>query len=54
LPLKIPRARSERINIDFVSKLPMTKKGNDTIVTIIDGLIKKVIWFATKEADLIR
>jgi hypothetical protein len=40
-PLKILRARGERVNIDFVTKLPVTKIRNDTIITIIDGLTKK-------------
>jgi hypothetical protein len=32
--------------------LPTTKSGNDTIVTIIDGLSKHVRWLATTEANL--
>jgi hypothetical protein len=40
-PLEIPMACRERINIDFITKLPITEKGNDTIVTIVDGLIKR-------------
>lgn len=51
-PLDIPAARGERINIDFVTKLPTSTSGNDTIVTIVDGLTKRVRWFATKEAEL--
>jgi hypothetical protein len=51
-PLDIPAARGERVNIDFITKLPTTTAGNDTIVTIIDGLTKRVRWFPTTEADL--
>jgi hypothetical protein len=38
--LEIPRARSNRINIDLATKLPMTKTGNNTIITIVDALTK--------------
>lgn len=44
--------RGECINIDFVTKLPCTAIGNDSIITIIDGLTKWVHWFARREADL--
>jgi hypothetical protein len=50
-PLEITISRGERINIDFVTELPVTKAGNNTIVMIIDGLTKHVQWFATREAD---
>jgi hypothetical protein len=50
--LEIPATRGERINIDFTAKLPITKNGNDTIVTITDGLRKRVRRFAEKEAEL--
>ena len=51
-PLEVPVARGDRVNIDFVTKLPSSQSGMDTIVTIIDGLSKRVRWFAAKEADL--
>jgi len=49
-PLDIPENRWERINIDFITKLPTTESGNDTIVTFIDGLTKRAHWVATREA----
>jgi hypothetical protein len=36
-----------------VTKLPKTTLGNDTIVTIIDGLMKPVRWFAMREINLL-
>ena len=50
--LEVPSARWQRINIDFVTKLPLSDKGNDTIITFIDGLTKRCHWVATKEKDL--
>ena len=48
-PLDIPEDRWKRINIDFITKLPTTESGNDTIVTFIDGLTKRAHWVATQE-----
>jgi hypothetical protein len=51
-PLDVPEHRWQRINIDFVVKLPKSKDGNDTIITIIDALTKRAHWIATKEDGL--
>jgi hypothetical protein len=51
-PLDIPEERWRRINIDFITKLPTTAQGNDTIVTIIDALTKRAHWFPAKEVEL--
>jgi hypothetical protein len=51
-PLDIPDERWRRINVDFITKLPTTANGNDTIITIIDALTKRAHWIATREADL--
>jgi hypothetical protein len=51
-PLDIPDERWRRINIDFITKLPVTKDGNDTIITIIDALTKRAHWIATTEKHL--
>jgi hypothetical protein len=51
-PLDIPEERWRRINVDFITKLPMTTKGNDTIITFIDGLTKRAHWVATTEKTL--
>jgi hypothetical protein len=50
--LDIPEERWKRINIDFVTKLPTKEKGNDTIITFIDGLTKRSHWVATTEKTL--
>jgi hypothetical protein len=50
--LDIPEERWRRINIDFITKLPTTARGNDTIITIIDALTKRAHWIAAKEAEL--
>jgi hypothetical protein len=49
-PLDIPNARWESIGIDFITKLPTTTRGNDTIVTFIDRLTKRAHWYAIKES----
>jgi bifunctional DNase/RNase len=52
LPLEIPSSCRERVNIDFVTKLPTTPRNHDMIVTIIDSLTKRVHRFTIKEANL--
>ena len=37
-PLPIPLERAERVNIDFVTKLPTSEAGHDAVATIIDHL----------------
>jgi hypothetical protein len=51
-PLDIPANRGERINIDIITKPPVTTKGNGTIITIVDGLTKRVHWIAASETGL--
>jgi len=51
-PLPIPLERAERVNIDFVTKLPTSKAGHDAVTTIIDPLTKRARWIPVKEADL--
>jgi hypothetical protein len=60
-PLEIPKRRWERINVDFITKLPETVAdradgsmygGNDTIITFIDALTKRAHWVATREKHL--
>jgi transposase InsO family protein len=51
-PLDVPDERWRRINIDFITKLPTTKLGHDTIITIIDALTKRAHWLSTKESEL--
>jgi hypothetical protein len=51
-PLEVPDRRWERINVDFITKLPKTRNGNDTIITFIDSLTKRAHWVATSEKEL--
>jgi hypothetical protein len=51
-PLEVPDRRWERINVDFITKLPKTSNGNDTIITFIDTLTKRAHWVATSEKEL--
>jgi hypothetical protein len=51
-PLDILGEWGRRINIDFITKLPTTTKGNDTIISFIDGLTKRTHWVATTEKSL--
>jgi len=51
-PLSIPLQRAERVNIDFVTKLPTSEAGHDAVATIIDPLMKRARWIPVKEADL--
>jgi len=39
--LPTPQERAERVNIDFVTKLPMSESGYDAGVTTIDPLTKR-------------
>ena len=38
------------MGIDFITKLPVSTRGNDTIVTFIDRLTKRAHWYAIREA----
>jgi len=51
--LPIPLERTERVNIDFVTKLPMSESGYDAVVTINDPLTKRARWIPFKQAELI-
>jgi len=51
-PLPIPLERADRVNIDFVTKLPTLEAGHDAVATIIDPLTKRARWIPVKEANL--
>jgi transposase InsO family protein len=51
-PLPIPQERGERVNIDFITKLPRSKEGYDAVATVIDPLTKRARWIPVTEADL--
>ncbi|GJZ78549.1 hypothetical protein Tco_0643386 [Tanacetum coccineum] len=48
---EIPMWKWERIMMDFVTKLPRTSNGHDTIWVIIDRLTKSVHFIPTQETD---
>jgi transposase InsO family protein len=50
--LPIPTERAERINIDFITKLPVGEGGYDAVATIIDPLTKRARWIPVKESSL--
>nr|GEW17410.1 putative reverse transcriptase domain-containing protein [Tanacetum cinerariifolium] len=51
IQLEIPTWKSERIMMDFVTKLPITSNGHDTIWVIVDCLTKSAHFIPTKEID---
>ncbi|GKF55366.1 reverse transcriptase domain-containing protein, partial [Tanacetum coccineum] len=48
---EIPMWKWERITIDFITKLPKTSNGHDTIWVIVDRLTKSVHFIPTRETD---
>lgn len=50
-PLEIPVWKWEKITMDFITKLPKTQRGNDTIWVIVDRLTKSAHFLAIKESS---
>ncbi|GKC86115.1 reverse transcriptase domain-containing protein, partial [Tanacetum coccineum] len=48
---EIPMWKWERITMDFITKLPKTSNGHDTIWVIIDHLTKSAHFIPTRETD---
>ncbi|GJU34824.1 putative reverse transcriptase domain-containing protein [Tanacetum coccineum] len=48
---EIPMWKWERITMDFVTKLPKTSNGHDTIWVIVDRLSKSAHYIPTRETD---
>ncbi|GJS22763.1 putative reverse transcriptase domain-containing protein [Tanacetum coccineum] len=48
---EIPQWKWDNITMDFVTKLPRTQRGNDTIWVIIDRLTKSAHFLPMKETD---
>ncbi|GKD45641.1 putative reverse transcriptase domain-containing protein [Tanacetum coccineum] len=48
---EIPMWKWERITMDFITKLPKTSNGHDTIWVIVDRLTKSVHFIPTRETD---
>jgi hypothetical protein len=51
-PWEVLSERWQRINIDFITKLPVSDV-NDTIITFVDDQTTRATWMATTEKDLI-
>ncbi|GJX12377.1 reverse transcriptase domain-containing protein [Tanacetum coccineum] len=49
--LEIPIWKWERITMDFITKLPKTLNGHDTIWVIVDHLTKSAYFIPTQETD---
>ncbi|GJU15854.1 reverse transcriptase domain-containing protein [Tanacetum coccineum] len=49
--LKIPMWKWERITMDFITKLPKTSNGHNTIWVIVDCLTKSAHFIPTRETD---
>ncbi|GJY06984.1 putative reverse transcriptase domain-containing protein [Tanacetum coccineum] len=50
-PLRVRALKWERITMDFVTKLPKTLSGHDTIWVIVDRLTKSAHFIPTRETD---
>ncbi|GKB49509.1 reverse transcriptase domain-containing protein [Tanacetum coccineum] len=48
---EIPMWKWERITMDFITKLPKTSNGHDTIWVIVDRLTKSAYFIPTRETD---
>lgn len=48
---EIPMWKGEQISMDFITKLPKTSSGCDTIWVIVDRLTKSAHFLAIKEID---
>ncbi|GJU42155.1 putative reverse transcriptase domain-containing protein [Tanacetum coccineum] len=51
---EIPEWKWDNITVDFITKLPRTKSGHDTIWVIVDRLTKSAHFLATREEKLER
>jgi len=47
-PLSVPEWKWEEVSIDFITGLPTTRKGNDSIWVIIDQLTKSAHFIPVK------
>jgi hypothetical protein len=41
-PLSVPSFKWESVSMDFITQLPVTKRGHDAIVVFVDRLTKMV------------
>jgi hypothetical protein len=46
--LSVPKWKWEEISMDFITGVPTTQKGNDSICVIVDGLTKLVHFIPVK------
>ena len=49
-PLPIPVGLWKTVSMDFITKLPKSKRGNDAILVVVDKLSKMIVTVAMKEA----
>ena len=52
-PLPIPGWKWEEISMDFITGLPMTQQGHDSICVIVDRLTKSAHFIPVKTTDRI-
>ena len=50
-PLDVPYKKWESISMDFITKLPLTRGGYDTIFVVVDRLTKMAHFFPMKKTD---
>jgi len=50
-PLSVPEWKWEEVSMDFITGLPTTRKGNDSIWVIIDWLTKSAHLIPVKSSD---
>ena len=50
-PLEIPEWKWEHITMDFITKLPKTRRGYDAIWVVVDHLTKSAYFLAIKESS---
>ena len=53
-PLKIPEWKWEDVTMDFVSGLPKSSEGYDSIWVIVDRMTKSTHFLPVKTTDLVR
>ena len=50
-PLPVPRCVFEHASMDLITHLPLTARGYDSILTVVDRLSKLVYFILCKESN---